>query len=332
MGVLAALVIAEGLSRLFLPVFAGAKRLSLEGEELDIRPLQPGVMYRQLSEEYDALVTITQGGYRVPEARGGPEIIFLGDSFTFGQGLSDDETFAYVFCATAQVSCANLGVPGASTIDELDRLEKFLSREAWHPKHVFLFMLAMSQFMGAGNDFYDNLKTYEESDRSAALNGPSPNFRNSAGPSTHNRVLSWFVAFGRSTLKYSNLSRVVKFRAGPQIKNLLAPAPGEEKLNKSLSITKEQLLRLESLAQKYDFEYHIFLIHPVQDISRGSHQDTYEKLQSISPKAVIPTAQLFQPSPGQYYYQYDGHLNPMGSEKIANYLLSEYEDFTLDGR
>ena len=57
--------------------------------------LAPGTRYRQVSSEYDALTTITAEGYRVPAPKGPLDVIFLGDSFTFGSGLADDETFAW---------------------------------------------------------------------------------------------------------------------------------------------------------------------------------------------------------------------------------------------
>ena len=107
------------------------------------------------------MTTITAGGYRAPEARRNPAFVFIGDSFTFGQGLSDAETFPAIFCRALAASCANLGVPGASTTSAIDRLEHYLSEEQWRPHHVLLFMLAMTEFMGEGNDLYDNLMAAE---------------------------------------------------------------------------------------------------------------------------------------------------------------------------
>lgn len=334
-GLLIGLFTAEGLSRIFLPVFPGSQILSLEGEELNKWPCfgcrgdQSPRVYRMYSEEYDALTTFTEKGYRVPESVGDPEIVFIGDSFTFGQGLSDKETFVYIFCTTLQVSCVNLAFPGASTISELNRLEKVLTAEGWRPKHVVLFILAMTQFMGEGNDLSDNLRDYKESNRSTLPNNSKP-----LNSSVIDNFLFLLLTYRRPILEHSNLARIVKFHFGPQIKRYLAPSPTEDLLNKSLSITKEQLNRLERLGREHNFEYHIFLIHPVQDISRGSHQDTLAKLQSISPNTIIPTAHLFQPDPDQYYFPLDGHFNAAGSQKIANYLLSEWDDgaFILEKR
>lgn len=89
---------------------------------------------------------------------------------------------------------------------------------------------------------------------------------------------------------------------------------------------KEQLSRFERLGEQFDFTTHIFLIHPVQDILRSSYHDTILKLQSISPKTIHSTANLFHPHPEQYYFPLDGHLNEKGSQKVAAYLLSDFND------
>ena len=39
-------------------------------------------------------------------------------------------------------------------------------------------------------------------------------------------------------------------------------------------------------------------------------------------KPVVPTAELFLDSPAQYYFAFDGHLNPKGSKRVADFLIS----------
>ena len=104
-GILVAFILAEVLSRVLIPIFPGTKKLDLDGHVLNIGYVHKGAVYRQYSEEYDALTTITQKGYRIPEVVDNPHMIFVGDSFTFGQGLSDEHTFPYQVCHTLQVSC-----------------------------------------------------------------------------------------------------------------------------------------------------------------------------------------------------------------------------------
>ena len=296
-GVIVAVLFAEVISRLVIPIFPGTKILGLDGEMLNINYIQSGAVYRQYSAEYDALTTITPKGYRIPEAMKNPEFIFLGDSFTFGQGLSDEETFPFLFCTRLQVSCSNLGVPGASTISELDRLEAFLANEEWNPQHVFLFIYAMTQFMGAGNDLHDNMKTLEQSKKldliPSSENNTSNSHNSKVGTHDASDLMHSVLDFRKTILRHSNLARALKFYFGPQIKKLFAPHTKKETLEHALSLMKEQLARFKRLGEEHHFTIHLFLIHPVQDIMRGSYQDTMKKMQSLSPAPIHSTAHLF---------------------------------------
>src|SRR5262245_7976523 len=75
---------------------------------------------------------------------------FLGDSFTFGVGVSDEETFSSVLSGEIQDQrIINLGVPGAALNSEL-KIVALRHEELGRPKkYVFFFFL--------GNDFSDLL-------------------------------------------------------------------------------------------------------------------------------------------------------------------------------
>src|SRR5688572_4955278 len=81
-----ALALAEGVARAFYPIYDGRDNVTLDG-----RPIkdwfEPGSVYRQVSNEYDARTTITDKGHRVPGTAGNPDVVFVGDSFTYGYGL-----------------------------------------------------------------------------------------------------------------------------------------------------------------------------------------------------------------------------------------------------
>lgn len=330
-GILVALILAEVISRILIPIFPGAQKLGLDGEWLNIDSVHPGAVYRQYSEEYDALTTITKKGYRWPDGGDNPRIIFLGDSFTFGQGLSDKHTFPFLFCHSLQISCANLSVPGASTISELDRLENFIAREGWRPQHVLLFVFAMTQFLGAGNDLYDNLKTPEKLEnlawRSPSTGQGATQLYLKMDSDIFSDFLYFLLGFRKTLLEHSNLARAAKFYLGPQIKELVAPTAKDATLNQALLLMEKQLNRFERLEEELGFSGHIFLLHPLQDILRGTYQETILQLQTISPKTIYSTAHLFPPEPEQYFFPLDGHLNERGSQKIADYLLSDFSDF-----
>jgi hypothetical protein len=311
-GLLVSLLMLEGLSRVVMPLSPGVHLVDLEGHAVTLHRrgegLTPGITVRQISNEYDALTTITPKGHRVPEVNGSPDVIFIGDSFTFGVGLKDEDTFAYRYCHAAHLECANLGVPGTGTGFQLDTLERFVTTYQWQPKRVLLFMTVMTSALFNGNDLEDNLQYAEAMKRKQQL-----------GPKA--RPLS--LGIQKTALAYSNLFRLAKYYWGPLLRQRLTPAMNEAVLARALDVTKEQLDRLDVLSHQHGFTYEIYLLHPMQDILRGTYRDTEARLRAIAPgRSVFDTAPLFVADPRRYYFSFDGHLNPEGAAQVATFLAS----------
>ncbi len=315
--VLIVVLVAEGVSRVFAPISDLRENISLDGKRVyDL--FAPGAVYRQVSNEYDALTTITAKGHRVPQVDGNPDVIFIGDSFTYGYGLSDEQTFVSIYCRERRLACANLAQPGSGTLKEVERLEQYLKTWDWHPREVRLFVFAMSGSFSAGNDFVDNYQREIhtrslQTDASAAQAVPAGN---QAG------AVERIIGLQGVLLRHSNLMRLLKFHAGPMLKGMFVADPGQERMAIALAATHGALSRLDNLSRSAGFEYTIFLIVPVQDILRGTADKTLAALNSVSPKSVVPTAQLFSESPASFYYAFDGHLNPEGNRRMAEFLAA----------
>lgn len=246
--------------------------------------LTPGARYRQVSSEFDAETTVTDLGYRAPPPAQNPELVFLGDSFTFGWGLADHETFAFIHCLEANLQCANLGEPGSGTTLQVERLEHYLEREGWRPNEVWLFMMAMTSSLLAGNDLTDNydLPRWRAASASQTVSGGDQPALDSPRRGPLELILStrnWLTA-------HSNFVRVVKYHWGPALKARLVPALDEARLVEALALTGEALTALDGLASRYRFEYRVYLLHPPQDVQRGTHTETLTALQGISPVPV----------------------------------------------
>ena len=310
------LIAAEYTSRFILPISPGAQNITIDGQVIE-NILKPGAKYYQSSTEYHAFTSITGKGYRVPESKD-PIIIFLGDSFTFGQGLSDQETFVYIYFRAMNVPCANLAIPGSGTKMQLDKLESCLINYNWHPKQIKLFFMGMTKSFLAGNDFADNLYSHQQNciKMNEELNKPFPNREKMS-----KGWISNILKHRKSLLKCSNLLRIIKFYLGPELRSKIQPSLKDSALNLALHITAAQLKRLNQMSRKYDFDYVIYLLHPMQDIINETYHDTYLALNEISPKQIKETAHLFKEKTTTYYYKYDGHLNAKGSSTIANWLI-----------
>jgi len=312
-----AVLVAEGLSRMFVPISDLRENIAADGSRIrDF--VQPGAVYRQVSNEYDALTTITDKGHRAPVVHGNPDIVFVGDSFTFGYGLADDETFVAIYCRQRRLRCANLGLPGSGTLRQVERLEEFLLRWNWRPPEVRLFFFAMSGSFSAGNDFVDNY--YREIRMRQAAAGTARLEGATQAPETG--TAERLIGLQSFLLRHSNLLRLLKFYAGPMLKSMIVAEPGSERMSIALEGTRKALARLDELSRREGFDYQIYLIVPVQDILRGTHAETLAILDDVAPKPAIPTAQVFADAPARYYFAFDGHLNPEGNRRLAEFLSS----------
>lgn len=324
--VLFALSLAEVAAWMFFPISDGRDNITLDG-----RPIkdwfEPGSVYRQVSNEYDAVTTITDKGHRVPGTDGNPDVIFVGDSFTYGFGLRDDETFVSIYCQTLRLECVNLGKPGSGTWQQIERLRQFITQWSWKPKEVKLFFFGMSGSFSAGNDFVDNYNTYMRQHGGHVGAGEAGEFQKHT-VTFSGGVIEQLIELQAYILDKSMLVRLAKFYWGPFLKSVVVADPGEERFAVALMATKEYLAQLDELSRQKGFDYTIYLIVPVQDIIRGTYGETLAMLNQVSPKAVISTAHLFTDSPQSYYYAYDGHLNPSGSRRVAEFLISR--ELSLD--
>jgi hypothetical protein len=309
-----ALLIAEVIVRIVHPIYDGRDNLTLDGKPIK-GWFEPGSVYRQISNEYDALTTITDKGHRAPRVETSPEVVFIGDSFTYGWGLPDDETFVSIYCRHRGRSCANLGAPGSGTARQVERLKQFLARWDWQPREVKLFFFGMSTSFSSGNDFVDNYN-YEQRRRARA--GVDA-VESDEAPLT---LVERLVDLQGVILSSSNLMRLAKFYWGPIMRSMVVADPGESRMAEARAYTKRSLQELDDLSREAGFDYQIYLLVPVQDIIRASHPHTLSTLNSVSPKAAISTAPLFVDSPQRFYYPYDGHLNAEGSRRVADFLAS----------
>jgi hypothetical protein len=331
MSTLIALIGLEIASRYILPFSPGAKTVALDGTPIKKTAegryrYRANLSYRQISEEFDARVTIDRSGNRVTGPSisvEDPDTILLGDSFTFGHGLNDEETFAYKYCTSLNLNCANMGRSGSGTLVQLDVLENYLDTEQWKPAKVKLFILAMTSTLMSGNDLLDNF--YYVKLRAADKKDLSQN----SGASEKNKVkapahIDIWLALRTQTIKHSNLARILYFYFAPILRSVLSPAPQGATLDVALAATKEALERLQNISTKYGFAYEVYIIHPIQDILRKSDRQTRDIIAKLSPiTKMFDTADLLKNDPSKYYFSFDGHLNKEGADRIAEFLINQ---------
>ena len=302
--------IGEAASRYVSPISPGPSILDLEGNPQKISYIKPGESFRIITPDFDALTTITKDGYRGPEATGenGPETIFIGDSFTYAQGVEDHQTFPAIYCKAKKENCANLGVPGASTLYEVDRLEYYLKEKDWRPRNVHFFFFT-------GNDFSDNLAA--DSQRKQGLSYEPAELN----PLEHENTKGTIENIIDTGLRYSNLLRVAYYKVLPIIRG--NEEESSDSLDKALAITKTEFSRLAKLSQYYGFEYQLYVIYPEPEIKLNKFNSIGIKLQDQSTKSLIQLGELFKDNTSNYFFPSDGHFSVAGNKKLAEFLLSK---------
>lgn len=331
---LLAVLVAEGLSRVVYPISYGQKFYTKDGVKpvdpfVGSTSLTPSLSYRQLTPEFDKDTTHTTRGFRGPA--GGfmdpknPDVIFIGDSMTFGIGLADQETIPYLYCQTLKLHCVNLGIPGASTISAIDSLELFMNRYDVRPRKVNLIMNVMTAALFGGNDLLDNLRDRPSS--SAAVPVATEQKKSQPADSNVSKPSLWqnIVEHRKWILEHSNLVRVAYYQFAPVLREKFNPAFGKEQKKLAMDVTHDALMRLDTLSRTHGFEYSIYLVHPMQDLTRGTYTQTLKDIVTIAPKGrVVSTAEALMDTdnPVNYYYPLDGHIRPEGARKIVGFLTS----------
>lgn len=302
-------IIGEITSRYISPISPGPSILDLNGDPQKISYIKSGESFRITTPDFDAVTNITKDGYRAPEATGetGPETVFIGDSFTYAQGVEDHQTFSALYCKATQKNCANLGVPGASTLYEVDRLEYYLKEKDWRPRMVHFFFFT-------GNDFSDNLEAATK-----RRNGKSydPIEVNPITAKTPKGLIESTVDYG---LKISNLLRVAYYKVLPILRN--DESETSNSLEKSLAITKTEFTRLAMLSKNYGFNYQLYVIYPEPEIIHNKYQEIGKRIQSNSLVSLIQLGDLFKKDTAKYFFPADGHFSIEGNKKLAEFLIS----------
>ena len=304
--VLFAFAIGEVASRYIAPLSVGPVILDSAGNPLKISYVEPDTTFRLKTPDYDAEITITRDGYRGPEAKGNPDEIFIGDSFTYAVGVTNEQTFSAAYCKEKGLSCANLAVSGASTLYEIDRLETYLKEKNWKPKKVHLFFFT-------GNDFTDNV--WADGNRSRG-DHYDPDTLNLPHHQTDGAIK--IIDIG---LKYSNLIRVAYFQILPLFRE--SADDTKQSLVKGLEVTKKEFARLDALSKTYGFQYKIYSFFHKYEVDEDLYQELGQKIQAQTEQPVQMFGDIFKENSDKYYFPTDLHLSVEGNKKIGLFLSNQ---------
>jgi|TARA_A100001011_G_scaffold63968_1_gene64472 hypothetical protein len=103
----------------------------------------------------DILYTVNNNGWRCPNMNKEDDaIMFLGDSYTFGIGVGDEDNFAYKVSQQQGKACWNLGNPGGGNQEIVLLLESFLE-SGYVPSEVVVLWSEVHRKLIFGGDTFN---------------------------------------------------------------------------------------------------------------------------------------------------------------------------------
>jgi lysophospholipase L1-like esterase len=263
--------------------------------------LRPGVNVRVKLPRLGRTIrvtTVSHGqsvGFRDHAFRGGPRVAILGDSYVFGYGVDQDETFPAQLerklrSSGRAVDVLNAGVPGYGA-----RLERILLEKDVLPLHPALVFVAVFE-----NDFKDNI--YYAHRRFGAL-------RTFLG--VHSVVYDLFSA-ARSTHGIFTPPGRGKQEDHGMGKN--------ERLSEGYAIEREEIARMATVCRKHGARFAVILLpaKPPLDLRRVVGERSDVPVLDLSPRfSALPRERYLNP--------YVGHLTPEANGWVADAIMDFIE-------
>jgi len=286
--------------------------------------------------EYNTTIhTDRWGGRRIPDVKKGdglPIVPVLGDSFTFGLGVNDGETFVNLMCKKFNAVYLNLGAPGSALPNQLDIVEFRHKDLGSPPLYIFVFYL--------GNDFSDMIKYYEDSKNDESQNSADMRFIENSKLIQRSYLAQFLLHYvsDQSDSKGKHKTRYYRTPDGKRISNsvYLLMAHSKAYSEEVENVLNRSLDHLEDLSKKLHFRPEIIIIPDKRQADPyhfnkqasvlGLSPDTLDRsfpdrfLQENLEKRGIPYLDLMAclKDRSGMYYKIDDHFTPAGHRAVAD--------------
>ena len=282
---------------------------------VDPKILLPNKKFIHKSSEFEVIVTSTDYGNRISNKHNKLEKhIFIGDSFTFGHGVNDQETFVYLFCKMKKISCVNLGKPGTDQGSQLHILQTYLKNNNIKMIQLNIFIFYSCNMEASGNDLRSNMQRYNIEEKFTEKNSM---IYNQSAPLSRNKALN----FLKTNLYKSDIIKRLIYLFISNLKSNLAKCSKTNEINKSFESLDFYLKKFINVAKvNNSSKIKIYAIPPYYEINNKLSSDIFKN--SINLKGIkinnIDNLEI------DNYYEFDGHLNKFGHIKIYEYLVNNY--------
>jgi len=290
--------------------------------------------------EFSTTVTHNQFGYRTHPISRVPSadrvrVLVLGDSFTYGVGVEDDETFSARLEGLApEIEAINTGVNGYGSAQELLLLRDEGIDLAPDVVIVTFF------WNDVGNNLRENAARFRLEDGVLRYPDPQPELAavSSAPPPSHREWLrySYTYRFVSDRAKMLGFWLKVVFGIPLEETDFVDDGQREQAWDLEFAILRE----MRRLSQEAGAEFLLVVIPDQVQLDTDvevlglepSDYEVQERLEAFARSEGMPMLDLIpalraaaERNPGPLYYRRDRHLRPPGHVVMARAILAELE-------
>lgn len=307
----------------------------------------PGWKGSHQHTDFHARYSVDARGFRTgtPERGRRPLTIVLGDSFTFGLGVGDAETFVHLLNATPGQGpiYLNAGVPGYSTDQQALLLDKRLLELA--PERLLLMVYV-------GNDLFDNLRSiplqvggpkpyYElQNDRLVLRNQPVPRSATSRPPTGDltSVVLGEDRAQWPWKTRLEQRSELFRMLAEPLLADPNLDEAFARRFASALRVFELLLEKVQAQCELRKIELRVGVLAGKSFVERpasisGQYQDYFCRQISTMLRSrnivhidiASAMRSRYERTPERWFFPNDGHLTPAGHQLVAALLREHLE-------
>ncbi len=311
-----------------------------------LKPLWSGKHHHY---DYDAAYTVNREGFRGTDAQ--PQDVdyaIIGDSFSFGLGVNDDETFTALLNSNSEVGRVfrNYSVPGYSTDQQLLLLHRL--KDAIRSEVILVVYL--------GNDIFDNMRDYPlqaehakpyfklDSGKLALHNTPVP-LAPKPALARKDSVSSIVLGETRSSHAFSDwlAGLEISRRLGLFQKNVrLSDEAMAQRFSDSLELFSRLVLEIDKIVTENNARLNVVLLpgrsYVEQPASLSAQYQEYFRRYTMSFFATSNIQlmdlashlrDLHDNGEKNMYYPNEGHLTPLGHQHVAQYLAEKITNTKL---
>ncbi len=301
--------------------------------------------------DYQVRYALNQNGFRgQPLLNSNNNYTVVGDSFSFGLGVNDNETFTARLNAAETNSTSlnytgkkfyNLSVPGYSTDQQLLLLKKLSHKIS---KHVLLVVYL-------GNDLFDNMRAYplqadhgkpyyKFSDNALELkNTPVPLEPKPAA--VREESIAAIVSGGKKQNNYA-LNSLAKLEISRRLGlfqggSVLTKEAMQQRFDESLKLFLTLLIEIDAVVNKNQGNVTVVLLPGRSYVEQPSslsaqYQEYFRDYISASLKGsgsirlmdlASHLKNLHNTGVDKLYYPNEGHLTALGHQYVADYLADQ---------